>query len=117
MQIKIFFAVLVILSFLSTGTLAASESMNAVDTNAKAGTPPDHKKLAEYYENQVKEMNAKAEEQQKILDEYEVHSYYYGPEGQLYQSHHRALLEKYTKAAERNREMAEAHRKMENEAK
>lgn len=117
MQTKIFLAALVILGFLTCGALVASESINTAKSEAKANTPPDHNKLAEYYENQAKELDAKGEEQQKMLDEYDIHSYYYGPQGQVFQSHHRALLRKYEDAAERNREMAASHREMATKAK
>jgi len=112
MQTKIFFAVLVILSFLTSSVPMAAESANINDAEAKAKTNFDHIKLAEYYENQAKEMSAKAEEQKKLLEEYKNHSEYYGREGQDFQSHHEALLRDYTKAAERNTEMAASHRKM-----
>lgn len=112
MQTKTFFTSLIILIFLASVTPVISESLSTVNTEAKTNTPPDHKKLAEYYEKEAKEMSAKADEQKKLLDEYDIHSYYYGREGQIFQSHHQALLNKYEKAAERNREMAAAHRKM-----
>jgi len=104
MQTKIFFAVLVILSFLTSSVPMAAESANINDAEAKAKTNFDHIKLAEYYENQAKEMSAKAEEQKKLLEEYKNHSEYYGREGQEFQSHHEALLREYEKAVERNME-------------
>ncbi|MBA3755096.1 MAG: hypothetical protein H0X02_02190 [Nitrosomonas sp.] len=110
MQTKIFLAALIISSFLVSNVSMAAESADISD--AKTKTSIDHIKLAEYYENEVKALRAKMEEEKKILDEYENHSYYYGPEGQLYQSHHEALLREYEKAAERNMEMAASHRKM-----
>jgi hypothetical protein len=82
------------------------------DAEAKAKTKIDHIKLAEYYENEAKALRMKMKEEKKILNEYDNHSYYYGPEGQLYQSHHDALLREYEKAAERSLEMAASHRKI-----
>ncbi len=112
MQTKTFFTSLVILVFLASIAPVISESLNTVNTETKTDTPPDHNKLAEYYENQAKEMSLKAEEQKKLLDEYNIHSFYYGRKGQVFQTHHQALLNKYEKAAERNSEMAAAHREM-----
>ena len=112
MKTKIFFTSLVILIFLASIAPASAESLNTADPEVKTIAPPDHNKLAEYYENEAKEMNLKGEEQKKLLKEYEIHSYYYGREGQDFQAHHEALLNKYEKAAERNSEMAAAHRKM-----
>ena len=62
-------------------------------------------------------MNAKVEEQKKLLTEYQAHSYYYGRQGHFYQSHHQALLHEYEKAAELNREMAASQRRMAKEIK
>jgi uncharacterized protein YacL (UPF0231 family) len=90
----------------------AGESANINDAEVKDNAHIDHKKLARYYEKEAREMNAKAEEQKTILDEYENQSQYYGREGQLFQSHHQALLREYEKAAEQNLEMAATHRKM-----
>ncbi|AKH36716.1 MULTISPECIES: hypothetical protein [Nitrosomonas] len=112
MKTKIFFTSLVILIFLAFITPVHAESQNPVDTKVKTIASPDHNKLAEYYENEAKEMSLKVEEQKKLLHEYDIHSYYYGREGQDFQAHHEALLDKYEKAAERNSEMAAAHRKM-----
>ena len=112
MQAKIFLTILVILSFLVSSVSIAAGSASISDAEAKAKTKFDHIGLAVYYENEAKEMNAKAEEQKKLLEEYKDHSEYYGREGQDFQSHHEALLQKYTKAAERNSEMAASHRKM-----
>ncbi|MDV6345767.1 hypothetical protein [Nitrosomonas sp. Is37] len=112
MQTKTFFINLLILVFLASIAPVTSESLSTVNIEAKTNTPPDHKKMAEYYEKEAKEMSAKADEQKKLLDEYDLHSYYYGREGQIFQSHHEALFNKYKKAAERNSEMAAAHREM-----
>lgn len=117
MQTKIFLVVLIIFIFLTASASMAAESANTSqaeisDAEAKAKTKIDHIKLAEYYENEAKTLRAKMTEEKKILNEYDNHSYYYGPEGQLYQSHHDALLREYEKAAERSMEMAASHRKM-----
>ena len=113
MQTKLFFTILIILTFLVSSVCIAAESeeINEI-AEAKAKTKFDHIGLAVYYENEAKEMSAKVEEQKRLLDEYNTHSEYYGREGQDFQSHHEALLRKYTKSAERNREMAASHRKI-----
>jgi hypothetical protein len=109
MHTKILFAILIAFCFL---TSSVSMAVDVQEAEAKAKTSIDHIKLAEYYENEAKVLRQKMEEEKKILAEYDDHSYYYGPEGQLYQSHHEALLREYEKAAERNLEMAVSHRKM-----
>ncbi|MFZ1852494.1 MAG: hypothetical protein WAU15_09825 [Nitrosomonas sp.] len=72
----------------------------------------DHLKKAEHYDNEIQHLKAKILEEKEILAEYDRHSYYYGPEGQLYESHHKAQLREYQKAMERNQEMADGHRKL-----
>ena len=113
MQTKLFLTILIILTFLVSSVCIAAESeeINEI-AEAKAKTKFDHIGLAVYYEKEAKEMSAKAEEQKKLLEEYRNHSEYYGREGQDFESHHEALLRKYTKSAERNSEMAASHRKM-----
>ena len=112
MQSKLFFVVLLIFTFLGSGASMAADSANIGDAEAKAKSNFDHIKIADYYENEANAMKAKAEEERKLLKEYESHSEYYGREGQLFKSHHEALLREYTKAAERNSEMAASHRDM-----
>lgn len=111
MQTKIFIAVLITFAFF-TSSVSIAELGSMDKAEAKAKTKFDHIGLAELYEKEAKEMNAKAEEQKKLLDEYKNHSEYYGREGQDFQLHHEALLRKYAKAAERNMEMAASHREM-----
>lgn len=116
MQARLYFLVLIILTFLVSSVSLAGESANVGEAKAKAkasvGTSLYHIKLAEHYEKESKEMNAKAEEQRKMLEEYEEHSEYYGRAGQEFHSHHEALLREYTKAVKQNEDMAAAHRKM-----
>jgi len=119
MQSKLFFVVLFIFTFLTFGAAMATDSANVSNAEAKAKTKTsfDHIKLAEYYENEANALKAKAEEQRKLLEEYQNHSEYYGREGQDFESHHEALLREYTKAAERHSEMAVSHRNMSKKVK
>ena len=113
MQTKLFFTILIIFTFLASSICIAAEpeEINEI-AEVKAKTKFDHIGLAVYYENEAKVMSAKAEEQKKMLQEYKNHSEYYGREGLDFESHHEALLKKYTKSAERNLEMAASHRKV-----
>lgn len=112
MQAKIFLTILVTLSFLLFSVSITAESTSISDAEAKAKTKFDHMGLAVYYDNEANAMDGKVEEQRKLLEEYKNHSEYYGREGQDFQAHHDALLQEYTKAVERNKEMAASHRKM-----
>ncbi|MDE2388235.1 MAG: hypothetical protein KGN35_04000 [Betaproteobacteria bacterium] len=96
--------------FVSGAPLAELGKMDKAEAQAK--TKFDHVGLAEMYEKEANEMNAKAKKQKQLLEEYKRHSEYYGREGQDFQSHHEALLREYSKAVERNKEMAALHRKM-----
>jgi|GEM_PF-7052437 len=71
MQTKLFFTILIICTFLASSVCIAAESeeINEI-AEAKAKTKFDHIGLAVYYENEAKEMNAKAGEQKRLLDEY-----------------------------------------------
>lgn len=112
MQAKINFSVLIAFVFFTSSAHIAAELGNMDKAEAQAKTKFDHIGLAQMYEKEADEMNAKVEEQKELLREYEEHSEYYGREGQDFQSHHEALLRKYSKAVERNKEMAASHRKM-----
>ncbi|PSJ16749.1 hypothetical protein [Nitrosomonas supralitoralis] len=112
MQTKLFFVMLISFTLLISSVSQAGESKKISETVANTKTDFLHIKLAEYYEKEAKELSEKVEEQKNMLQEYENHSEYYGRSGQDFHSHHEALLREYTKAAERNAEMAAAHRKM-----
>jgi len=92
--------------------ISIAELGKMAKAEAQATTKFDHIGLAEMYEKEANEMTAKAKVQKELLEEYQRHSEYYGRDGQDFQSHHEALLREYTKAAERNTEMAASHRKM-----
>ncbi|MBL8498683.1 hypothetical protein ABF87_05800 [Nitrosomonas sp. JL21] len=112
MQAKIFISVSIAFIFLALSAPISADLGNMDKAEAQAKTKFDHIGLAEMYEKEANEMNTKVEEQRKLLQEYEEHSEYYGREGQDFHSHHEALLRKYMKAVERNKEMAASHRKM-----
>ena len=96
--------------FFSNISIAELGKMDKAE--AQATTKFDHIGLAEMYEKEANEMTAKAKVQKELLEEYQRHSEYYGRDGQDFRSHHEALLREYTKAAERNAEMAASHRKI-----
>lgn len=111
MKKKTFIAILVV-SALFTSNVSFAELGKMDKAEAQAKTKFDHIGLAEMYEKEAHEMNAKTEKQKELLKEYRDHSEYYGRSGQDFESHHEALLREYEKAVERNKEMAAVHRKM-----
>lgn len=112
MQAKLFISVSIAFVFLTSSAPIMADLGSMDKAEAQAKTKFDHIGLAEMYEKEVNEMSAKVEEQKKLLQQYEEHSEYYGREGQDFHSHHEALLRKYMKAVERNKEMAASHRRM-----
>ena len=112
MQAKIIISVLIAFVFLTSSAHIVADLGNMDKAESQAKTKFDHIGLAEMYEKEANELNAKVEEQKKLLREYDEHSEYYGRESQDFQSHHEALLRKYMKAVERNKEMAASHRRM-----
>jgi|SRR5690242_13539395 len=75
--------------------------------NAKSAS--DHEALARHYLDAAREMQAKAEEHKKLLEEYESKSFHYGKQAQLLQAHCRGLIRYYDQAAKANEAMAQAH--------
>lgn len=111
MKTKLLIAILVTFA-LSISNVSFAELGKMDKAEAQAKTKFDHIGLAEMYEKEAQEMNAKAEKQKELLKEYSDHSEYYGRIGQDFHSHHEALLREYEKAVERNKEMAAAHREI-----
>ena len=117
MKTRTFFAAL------SLGFLASCAQMSPHDgvqipvvrkakTAQSARTRSDHDALTKYFEDAANEMQAKAEEQKKLLQHYEEKSYLYGREAQDLISHTGALVRKYDETAEENRKEAALHRQM-----
>lgn len=72
----------------------------------------NHEVLASHYENIIKEAELKLAEHKQNLEDYELHSYYYGRQGQEFQSHEIANIEYYEEVIRENIKAADFHRKM-----
>jgi membrane protein involved in colicin uptake len=81
-------------------------------TDGNIGIHGDHDRLAEQYQRMAKELRIKAEEQRKLLEQYEEKSYLYGKQAQDRQSHMQALARKYQRVAEEAIRQAAFHQKM-----
>lgn len=90
----------------------AVQSTNASKVVHNEEMRGDHEALTRYFENAAREMQAKAEEQRKLLEHYEEKSYLYGRTAQDLKSHTAALVHKYAKSAEENIKEAAVHRQM-----
>ena len=106
---KIFFSILVF-TFLVTNSSIAAETENTQAVNNKPNL--SHEEIAQRYDGKAKRMLEKIAEEKQMLEDYDLHSYYYGREGQDFASHHEALLHKFEKAAKRYEELAASHREM-----
>ena len=90
----------------------AVQNTNARRVIQNARMRGDHDALSEYFEDAARKMQAKAEEEKKLLDHYEEKSYLYGRCAQDLKAHTAALLRKYMKKAEENMMQAAFHRKV-----
>ncbi|KIO48118.1 hypothetical protein [Nitrosospira sp. NpAV] len=109
----------ILTAFSLLGLLAVCAPINAV----KAETPSsqsavqnvaslsEHCALVEHFEDAAREMQAKADEQKKLLEQYEEMRLY-GWQSHNLKSRTAALIRKYEQAARSNMEEAASHRQM-----
>jgi hypothetical protein len=110
-QIVTTLSLLSLFSLLSPA-VSAVEDIDITAVAQNAITRSDHEAAAVYYEDSAREMQAKAQEQKQLLEEYESKSYLYGRRSQDLQSHTYALVRKYEKEAKTNIKEAALHRQM-----
>lgn len=110
-----------LLNVLILGFLSACAQMSPVGSipdnefysdNLRVIDPSNHNAVAKHFEDAANEMKAKLEAQKKLLQEYEEHGYYYGPQGQDLKSHSSANIRQYEKSIKENMKQAAIHRKM-----
>ncbi len=77
-----------------------------------AVTPGDHLAVAKSYEDMATQLQAKAQEQQALLEQYQNKSYMYGRQAQDLQSHAEALARKYEATASATMKEAALHRQI-----
>ena len=109
-------SILALLAFMAAISASASATDIAdfdVDSAVvNAVTRSEHEAVAKYYEDAARRMQAKAEEQKLLLEQYEGKSYIYGREAQDLQAHTYALARKYEKEAKVSVKEAALHRQM-----
>ena len=101
-------AIISLLAFYFVTTSAFAEVPAAPDSI----NPNDHAALANYYEGLAKEVSVKLETNQQKLNDYEVHPYYYGRQGQDLSSHMKANIREYEKELAEDLKEATLHRKI-----
>jgi hypothetical protein len=115
MKTRTFFAALSLGFLASCAQMSPHEAVQSPTIRKaaqSARTRRDHDGLTKYFEHVADEMQAKAEEQRKLLQQYEEKSYLYGREAQDLISHTTALIRKYGETAQENRKEAALHRQM-----
>ena len=117
MKTKIRILFLIIFGLLVSGVQMNAYSMDMGQTVLKAKTPADHEALAKYFDAAAKEMQSKLQDHQKMYEQYQAESQYYGRQGLDMESMCRGLIHAYEQAAKENTDMATSHRKMAAEAK
>ncbi|MGZ4994738.1 MAG: hypothetical protein ACXV79_11335 [Methylobacter sp.] len=103
--------------FLAIGLLSACTNINPQPTDMdylamQSETKADHQALAEHYQKAAEDMQAKANEDKKLLSQYESKSYLYGRQAEDLKASCQRLIDVYEKAAKENLSMAKMHRQM-----
>lgn len=117
MTSRIFLALIAVLGLVASCAHIEPHPMDMTSAIRNAKTSADHEALARHYEDTSKAMRAKAEEQKKMLKEYDVHGYYYGRQTEDLQEHAQALARAYDDAADANMNLAHYHRRLAEDAK
>lgn len=94
---------IVLLSFIAQSFTVSAESTTV---------PSSHESLAQHHLSVVDEAKAKLQEHKNNLEDYELHSYYYGRSGQEFKSHETANVRLYEEIIAENLKQAEFHQQM-----
>jgi hypothetical protein len=117
-KVKDSFAVLFLLGLLAVGApIGTVKAENLPESAIQTGVSrSDHIVLAKHFEDAAREMQAKADEQKKLLEQYEG-MHLYGRQSHSLKSQTMALIRKYEQAAKSNMKEAMAHRQMAQQVK
>ena len=112
------FAILSLLGLLAVGAPISTVKAENLPEPAiqTAASSSEHIVLAKRFEDAAREMQAKADEQKKLLEQYEQ-THLYGWQSRNLKSHTTALIRKYEQAVRSNMKEAMAHRQMAQQAK
>lgn len=98
-------AVFAFSSLLLAGSVSIAAEVEGIDDD-------NHAALAKYYEDHAKSEQVLLERNQEIVEEYENHSFYFGPEGLSEQSHAKANVREHEATIEADLEKAKMHREL-----
>ncbi|SCY62217.1 hypothetical protein [Nitrosospira sp. Nsp13] len=90
--------------------LIVSSIPNTYAEGVDRATPSGCHARAKYYEEMTRNLKAKAEEQEQLLEHYEDKSYLYGKRAQDLQAHTRAMIRKYQRDSMESLNKATDHR-------
>ena len=117
MKSHIVFAAIATLGLLAPCAHKDPHPMDMTRPQQAAKTSADHIALATHYEETAKSLQAKADAEKRELAEYVLHASYYGRQTEDLKDHSRALIRDYEDAAEKNMQIAKAHRRMAEQVK
>lgn len=95
-----------------TSSAGATADMHTRVASETAMTQSGHEAMAKSYEDAAGELQAKAQEKNRLLERYQDKSYLYGRQAQDLQAHTHALIRKYDRAAKDKLAKAASHRQM-----
>ncbi|MDE2367093.1 MAG: hypothetical protein KGM95_09195 [Betaproteobacteria bacterium] len=114
---RIALAIVTTLGLLASCAHTEPRPINMTSAIRTAKTSADYEALAKRYEDAAKDMQAKAEEQKRMLAEYQEHGYYYGRQTEYLIEHSQALIRFYQEAANVNLNMAHYHHRLAEDAR
>ena len=117
MKMRIALAVIAVLGLLASCAHIEPHPMDMTSAIRNAKTSADYEALGRHYEDAAKSMQAKADQQKRMLTEYQVHGYYYGRKTEDLIEHSQALVRVYQEAGDANMNMAHYYRRLAEDAK
>ena len=117
MQLRPALVILAVIGLLASCAHIQPHPMDMTSAIRNAKTSADYEALATHYEDAAKSMQAKADQQKRMLAEYQVHGYYYGRKTEDLIEHSQALVRVYQEAADANMNMAHYQRRLAEDAK
>src|SRR5690242_16893131 len=112
MKMPIALAVIAVLGLLASCAHIEPHPMDMTSAIRNAKTSADYEALATHYEDAAKNMQAKADQQKRMLTEYQVHGYYYGRKTEDLVERSQALVRVYQEAGDANMNVAHYYRRL-----
>ncbi|HEX8874362.1 MAG TPA: hypothetical protein VF780_07000 [Nitrosospira sp.] len=117
MNMRIALAIVATFGLLASCAHIEPHPMDMTSAIRNAKTSADYEALARHYEDAAKNMQAKADEQKRMLAQYQEHGYYYGRQTEDLIVHSQALIRVYQEAANANLNMAHYHHRLAEDAR